>query len=695
MADFILELYSEEIPATMQAKAGQDIIRLFETALADYDIEIDPPQAHVAPQRLALLAQLPSHTPAKSEQRKGPRLNAPEKAIKGFMKSVNVSNPDMLEVKEDPKGDYYVFIQQSDARPMPQLLQEIIPALIRNFPWPKSMRWLPPTEERDKEGDAPLRWIRPLRAILCRFDKEIIPFTLNGITSGGVSYGHRFLSPAAIEIKHSHDYLRNLEEHFVLADSAIREALIVEEGQRLAHAQGLSMIEDMALVQETAGLVEWPVPFIGKIDDEFMDVPEEVLITAMRNHQRYFSLRAQKTGKMAPYFIAISNMVTEDEGALIRAGNERVLRARLSDAAFFWQQDQKTPLASLLPQLGEIVFHAKLGSVYDKVKRLEKLAASLADTFAVEQEKAQRAAELSKSDLVTSMVYEFPELQGIMGRYYALANGEDEDVAAAIGAHYSPLGPSDAVPETRLGCVVALADKIDTLAGFWLIDETPTGSKDPYALRRAAYAIIRILLETKTRLPLHDIFTAAIAAYDSVSSSGKNEDKLASLINFIADRLKVHLREQGIAHDIVAAIVADISADDDLVTLVERTALLSEFLQSEDGENLLAAYIRADGICKKADNVKAVSDASLFEEAAEGHLFEALCELDFSNKKDAAAYAANLQNLAALREPVDAFFETVMVNVEDADIRRNRQALLAQLIMQMNKIADLSQIKRG
>ena len=577
-------------------------------------------------------------------------------------------------MRDDKKGAFYVLEIDEPGRPLAAALGDYLPQMIEGFQWPKSMRW----------GDKSLRWVRPLRGILCVFDGAVIPFEVDGIKTGDTTFGHRFMAPAALTITKPSEYLGALETAYVLADAAIREAMVAEGAAQLASEVGCELVEDAGLIRETAGLVEWPVPLLGKIDDAFMDVPEEVLISVMRTHQKYFALR-DRDGKLAPYFITISNMATEDKGAAIVAGNERVLRARLSDGRFFWDQDRKETLESRLPALDKITFQAQLGTVAEKAARIATLSEVLAPALSANETAARDAGRLCKADLTSGMVYEFPELQGIMGGYYADNDGLGEVVAAAIRDHYSPLGPGDAIPQTPEGGVVALADKIDSLAGFWSIDEKPTGSKDPYALRRAALGVIRILLETDTRLALTQVLDKAFTQY------GCAESPSADLLGFIADRLKVYLRDRGISHDVVSAVFA--LGSDDVVETAQRAKHLQAFLADEDGANLKAAFGRAHGICAKADHKAANVDANLLKEPAETALHQAIEIQQNLPMASLADYSAYLDGLATLRAPVDAFFEAVMVNDEDDAIRQNRLSLLQSLIALMQRAAAFDLIE--
>ena len=665
MADLLIELYSEEIPAGMQADAAEQLKRKLIEFFDSCSVRPDSLDSHVAPQRVALIATgLPTSVPDRKEQKKGPRVDAPEKAITGFLRANGLDSMDRLSVEKEKKGAFYVLDINEKGGALADELAQFMPGLIEGFQWPKSMRW----------GGGALRWVRPLRGILCLFGGQPVPFGIGGLESGNITYGHRFMAPEAITISDPNDYVSALDKAHVMVDAAVREAMIAETATTLAASVDCALVEDAGLISETAGLVEWPVPLLGTIDDEFMYLPEEVLISIMRTHQKYFALRDKK-GKLAPYFITISNMVTDDKGEAIISGNERVLRARLSDGRFFWDQDRKETLKSRLPSLEKITFQAKLGTVGQKAARMAVLAEQLAPALSADNKAAKQAATLSKADLVSGMVYEFPELQGIMGGYYAQNDGMDEAVVAAICDHYKPLGPGDTIPETAEARAVSLADKIDSLAGFWSIDEKPTGSKDPFALRRAALGIIRILLETEARLALAPFFAIAFDLY------GCKKPPVDDLLGFIADRLKVHLRGAGISHGVVNAVFA--LGSDDVVELATQSAQLKAFLDSEDGANLKAAYTRANGICAQAKHDGDTVDEKLFAAPQEQALHQAIMAED-----TALDYQQQLDALATLRGPVDAFFEAVMVNDEDEEIRHNRLSMLKRLVIRMRRLAD-------
>lgn len=676
MADLLLELFSEEIPARMQKRASEDLQKLVTDALAKEDMFGEGAKAFATPRRLTLvITGLPARQQDRKEERKGPRVGAPEKAMEGFLKSTGLTL-DQCETREDKKGEYYVAVIDKPGRGTDELIAEIVPDVIRNFPWPKSMRW----------GSGSLRWVRPLHSIVCTLDGEVVPFNVDGIEAGNTTYGHRFMGPDAITVKTFDDYVEKLDRQKVMLDAQARAAHILEDAKNLAHAQNLELIDDEALLHEVAGLVEWPTVLMGSIDDEFMAVPQEVLTSTMRANQKYFALKDPKTGNLAPRFIVVSNIEPADGGAAVVNGNERVLRARFSDARFLWDEDKKHSLEEFAKKLGEVVFHAKLGTVADKSARISKLAGELALVTNADKAKAELAGRLCKADLVSGMVYEFPDLQGIMGRYYALADDYDAEVADAIAQHYQPQGPSDDVPDGAVAQAVALADKLDTLTGFWAIDEKPTGSKDPYALRRAALGIIRMILEGNLRLRLLAVFP---------NSDEQNRD----LLSFFADRLKVHLREQGVRHDLVDAVFA-LDNQDDLLLIVRRVEALADFLGTDDGANLLAGFKRATNILR----IEEKKDKTAYAGAPDTALFELdeekVLAAEIAKARDAAAkavdkedFAAAMSALADLRGPVDAFFDKVTVNADDAKVRENRLKLLSEIRTALHGVADFSKIE--
>ncbi|RKQ73652.1 glycine--tRNA ligase subunit beta [Oceanibaculum indicum] len=688
MADLLLEIFSEEIPARMQARAAEDLKRLVCDGLTAAGLEYESAAAYVTPRRLALSVEgLPLTQPDVTEERRGPRVGSPEQALAGFLKANNLASIDACEQRDTGKGVFYFLTVEKRGAATQDVLPELLVEAIRKLPWPKSMVW----------GEADFRWVRPMHSILCLFNGQALPGRLDlgggrEILFGDRTRGHRFLAPAELAADNAEDYKAKLKAAKVILDPAERRAAILSQAETLAANAGLVLKQDEALLDEVTGLVEWPVALMGRIDEAFMDVPPEVLTTSMRSHQKYFAVET-KSGALAPHFVVISNMEPSDGGAVIIGGNERVLRARLSDAKFFWDQDRKQSLESRLPALANITFHAKLGTLADKVGRVRALAAHLASLIpGADAKMADRAAQLAKADLVTGMVGEFPELQGIMGRYYARHDGEGEAVAEAIADHYSPLGPSDRCPTAPNSVALALADKLDTLVGFFAIDEKPTGSKDPYALRRAALGIIRLIVENGLRLSLQEVFAKA----------GAKPEVVADLMAFFADRLKVAMREQGVRHDLVSAVFA-LGNEDDLVRLLKRVDALAAFLSSEDGANLLIAYRRAANIVaieekKDSRTYEGRADLKLIKargEVAEAELHGTLgvIEVKIADALKAEDFAAAMASLASLRAPVDRFFESVTVNAEDAELRENRLKLLAKIRDTMNQLADFSKVE--
>ncbi|GAA0537539.1 glycyl-tRNA synthetase beta chain [Rhizomicrobium palustre] len=687
MADLLLELFSEEIPARMQAQAAKDLERLVVGALSDRGLLFEGSKAFAGPRRLTLVcAGLPVKQPDVSEEKKGPRITAPEKAIEGFLRSAGVTL-EQCEKRDDGKGEFYVAVIHRKGRDTAEVLAEVIPECMAKLPWPKSMRWIP--------GEA-TRWVRPLHSILCTLGGEVVPFEFAGVKSGKQTRGHRFLSAGVITANSFEMYRADLKHHHVMLDAADRKETILEQAKTAAFALGLELIEDEGLLEEVAGLNEWPTVLIGRIEDQFMDVPAEILQTSMRTHQKYFSLRDPKTGKFANRFAVVSNMVAEDGGAAIIAGNERVLRARLSDAKFFWDLDRQTKLADRVDALKGITFHAKLGTQYERVMRIVALAGEIAAKIGADVEKAKRAALLCKADLTTGVVGEFPELQGVMGRYYAIHDGEDAEVADAIRDHYKPVGPSDAVPTSKVSIAVALADKLDQLVWFFRYDEKPTGSGDPFALRRAALGVIRLILENKLFLPL-TAHTSQADYYNSEKGIGRIVH--SELLTFFADRLKVALKEKGTRYDLIDAVFS-LGNEDDLVRLVARVEALQSFLKTEAGTNLLAGYKRAANILKaeeKKDKTtyegEAEASALVLEE--EMALFAELQKAAGQVKADIEAerFVEAMGVMAGLRAPVDAFFDKVTVNDKDASLRKNRLLLLSQLRATLHLVADFSKIE--
>jgi glycyl-tRNA synthetase beta chain len=726
MPELLLELLSEEIPARMQARAAEDLKRLVCERLEKAQLTWDRAESFVTPRRLALVVEgLPTKQPGVQLERKGPRVGSPAPAIEGFLKANGFTSLDELEIRETEKGQFYFAVRNQEGADTALLIAGIISEVLHMFPWPKSMRWGP---------DDAFRWIRPLHTCLIIFENASYNFDLwtNKTT------GHRFLAPGWFEVRDFADYKAKLRNAKVIIDQAERRQVISDEARRLATTEGLRLRDDEGLLEEVTGLVEWPVPMLGSIDPEFMDVPPEVLITAMRAHQKYFSLLDAER-RLAPRFVLVANTEAEDGGRAIAAGNERVLRARLSDAKFFWDEDRKRTLESRVPKLAERVFHAKLGSDLQRTQRLKKLVGTICayvqpeyyrpqrsvpeiinDVIAARDadpnlhKHAEQAAWLCKADLTTAMVSEFPELQGVMGRHYALHDGEPARVADAIAEHYSPQGPSDSCPTAPVSVAVALADKIDTLVGFFVIGEKPTGSKDPYALRRAALGAIRLIIENGLRIPLCRVFEGAADGYKSLGNSALSlqlpriprevwESVFDDLLAFFIDRLKVHLREHGVRHDLIAAVfAADGQGDDrgDLVQLLARVDALRDFLDTDDGANLLTAYRRASNIVRIEEN----KDGTIYDGEADGRLLEEQQEIELyrslaaaragiSDALEGERFGEAMAALAGLRAPVDAFFDHVTVNCRESHLRVNRLRLLSRIRSALGGVADFSQIE--
>ncbi|TVR07484.1 MAG: glycine--tRNA ligase subunit beta [Salinarimonadaceae bacterium] len=712
MPDLLLELFSEEIPARMQRKAAEELRKRVTDALVEGGFLYDGARAFVTPRRLALhVAGLPAKGRDQREERKGPRVGAPEGAIQGFLKAAGLSSIDEAQIQSDPKkGDFYVAAIERPGRPTAEFLAEALPAIIRAFPWPKSMRWGAASREPGS-----LAWVRPLRAIVCTFgpeteEPEIVRFTVGDVASGDVTFGHRFMAPDAIQVRRLDDYVSALEKAKVMLDADKRRDVIAHDARDLAFAQGLSVVEDEGLLEEVAGLVEWPVALMGSFDEDFLAIPDEVIRATIRANQKCFVL-AGPDGRLANRFILVSNLLASDGGAEIVAGNERVVRARLSDARFFWETDRKVRLEDRLEKLKSIVFHEKLGAQHERVERIAALSRELAAMVGADADAAGRAARLAKADLVTEMVGEFPELQGLMGRYYAAGQGEEPAVAAAIEDHYKPLGPSDSVPSDPVAVAVALADKIDTLTGFWAIDEKPTGSKDPYALRRAALGVIRLIVDNGLKIPLLRVFEplflqwgAKIGAPEAAQGVGKAASRPdeTDLLAFIVERLKVYLRDKGARHDLIDAVFA-LPGQDDLTSAVRRVEALGRFLDSEDGANLLAGYRRAANILR----IEEKKDGRAFDAAPDlqliqsrGQIEEKALAVALAKAREEAAKAVSAEDfeaairaLSQLRGPVDAFFENVTVNAEDPALRENRLRLLDALRQATRGVADFSTIQ--
>jgi glycyl-tRNA synthetase beta chain len=740
MADLLIELFSEEIPARMQAKAAEDLKRLVTDGLVEAGLTYGGAAAFATPRRLCLaLADLPAVSPDTREERKGPRTDAPEKALEGFLRSTGLTR-DQLEARDEKKGQVWFAVIEKPGRPAAEIVAEVLEQAIRNFPWPKSMRW----------GSGSLRWVRPLHAILCILTgddgAEVVPLDVDGIQAGDTTRGHRFMAPGAFRVSSFEDYEAKLRKACVVLNPAARAETIWHDAQQAAFAAGFELVEDKGLLTEVAGLVEWPVVLMGDIGAEFIDLPPEVLQTSMKEHQKFFSVKNPKTGRIEK-FVTVANRETADDGATILAGNQKVLAARLSDAKFFWENDLRTVaengMATMSESLSNVTFHRELGSQAERIDRIAALARRIAPIVGADADEAELAAKVVKADLASEMVYEFPELQGIMGRYYAKNAGLSDAVADACRDHYSPLGPSDDVPAAPVSVAVALADKLDTLTGFWAIDEKPTGSKDPYALRRAALGVIRLVLANEIRMPLdrfidiqllrfkdatrdevpsdgvdmiideiadHGVFAAAIETVldkfkdrDGAEALAKLKtdvpDLSEDLLSFFHDRLKVHLKGEGIRHDVIDACV-NMPGSDDLTLLVKRANALAAFLDTEDGANLTQGFKRANNILAQAEEKDGVeysfgADPKFAEAEEEKALFTAL---------DAAAaridpamaeedFAGAMAAMADLRAPIDAFFDAVQINTDNQIVRRNRLNLLARIRDICMTVADLTRIE--
>ena len=714
MPDLLLELFSEEIPARMQRQAAENLKKLTTDALVNGGLVYEGAKAFVTPRRLALsIHGLPAKQPDLKEEKKGPRVGAHDGAIQGFLKAAGLKSISEAKVQNDKKGDFYIAITERKGRATSEVIAELIPSIVRSFPWPKSMRW----------GSGSLIWVRPLHSIICTFgpeteEPEVVRFDIDGVKSGNKTLGHRVMSSGEITVKRLDDYAKKLEAARVVLDADRRKEIILADAKNIALAQGLELIEDEALLEEVAGLVEWPVVLIGEFEKEFLDIPAEVIRATIRINQKCFVLRDPKTGKLANKFILVSNLEATDGGEAIKAGNARVIRARLSDAKFFWDTDRKTKLEARLPKFEQITFHEKLGTQAARIERIAKLAKELAPIVKADPAKAEKAARLAKADLLTEVVGEFPEVQGLMGKYYALAEGIDKEIAAALEDHYKPQGPTDRVPTAPVSVAVALADKLDTLVGFWAIDEKPTGSKDPYALRRAALGTIRLVIDNKLRIPLkrilvdgHDVIVEPIAERNQQRKPlGKKDEPLElvkdaavsipDLLSFFADRLKVYLRDHGARHDLVDAVFS-LEGQDDLLLIVNRVRALGKFLDTEDGKNLLAGYKRAANILsieEKKDGIGAFKNSpnpKLFEDKFESHLWGTIQSTisDAQMNIKAERYEDAMESLSTLRTAIDAFFEKVHVNAPKPEVRANRLKLLNAFRACVDQIADFSRIE--
>ncbi|WP_170475738.1 glycine--tRNA ligase subunit beta [Ruegeria arenilitoris] len=738
MPDLLIELFSEEIPARMQARAGEDLKKRITSGLVEAGLTYSSAVALTTPRRLALAVEgVLAESPTIREERKGPKVGAPDKAIEGFLRGAGLTR-DQLEERDTPKGAVYFAVIEKTGRPAAEIVAEVLEATIRNFPWPKSMRW----------GNGGLRWVRPLHSILCILSDEsgaqVVPMMVEGIPAGDTTEGHRFMAPGRFSVNSFEDYAEKLKRSYVMLAPEERAEHIWNDAQNLAFAAGLDVVEDKGLLAEVAGLVEWPVVLMGQIDAEFLDLPPEVLQTSMKEHQKFFSVRNPRTERIER-FITVANRETADNGATILAGNQKVLSARLADAKFFWDNDLRVAESDITHwtrALENVTFHNKLGTQAQRIQRIASLARELAPTTGVDANLSEKAARLAKADLSSEMVYEFPELQGLMGRYYIKAAGEDASVAAVAQEHYSPLGPSDDVPTSALSVTVALADKLDTLAGFWAIDEKPTGSKDPFALRRAALGVIRLVLSNDLRLPLdrffdsqlvraesaannalprenvehlldeiadHGVFGAAFQAVkekigeipnsDFLKLEKKVPDSSDDLLDFFHDRLKVFLREEGIRHDIIDACIA-MDGNDDLTLLVKRARALNAVIETEDGENLVQGFKRANNILAQAEEKDGVeysygAEIKFAETDSEKALFDALdtTKTNIDQALKSEDFPAAMSAMASLRAPVDAFFEDVQVNTDNDILRRNRLNLLNQIRQVCSSVADLTRIE--
>lgn len=739
MPNLLIELFSEEIPARMQAGAAENLKTLVTNGLVEAGLTYSGAKAFSTPRRLALAVEgVSAESPTVREERKGPKVGAPEKAIEGFLRGAGISRGD-LEERETPKGAIYFATIEKEGRAAEAIIAETLEATIRNFPWPKSMRW----------GDGSLRWVRPLHSIICLFEDEagsrVIDFEIDGIKSGATTEGHRFMAPKRFSVTSFDDYEAQLKRAFVVLNAKERADDILQDATNQAFANGLELVEDNGLLMEVAGLVEWPVVLMGSIDETFLDLPPEVLQTSMKEHQKFFSVRNPKTNRIER-FVTVANKRTSDNGATILAGNRKVLAARLSDAKFFWENDlrvAKDGIETWTAQLSNVTFHNKLGSQAERIERISALARDLAPFVGADEDNAEKSAKLAKADLSSEMVYEFPELQGLMGRYYAKAAGLSDEIAAVAEEHYAPLGPSDNVPSAPLSVIVALADKIDTLTGFWAVSEKPTGSKDPFALRRAALGVIRLVRENNLSLRLerfvslqlvrhkigilgssnpddtdllHQVLAemgthgAFEAAYRVIEGKGDGSadfkqlgqdlpDTLCDLMSFFHDRLKVHLKDEGIRHDVIDACLAN-PQNDDLRLIAERATALERVLNTEEGANLVQGFKRANNILKQAELKDGVeysygADFKYAETDEEKVLFTALDQAAEAIAASLALgdHAGAMAAMAELRHPVDAFFEAVQINVDNEVLRRNRLNLLSRIRSVCGQVADLAQLE--
>jgi glycyl-tRNA synthetase beta chain len=702
MPDLLLELFSEEIPARMQAKAADDLRRMVTDKLVAEGLVYEGAKAFATPRRLTLTVHgIPARQSDLKEERKGPRVGGPDAAIQGFLKATGLASLDEAKIQRDPKkGDFYIALIEKPGRATLDVLADILPVIVRTFPWPKSMRW----GERSARPGA-LQWVRPLHAIVATFgmeteEPEVVPFAVDGIAVGQTTFGHRFMAPAPISVRRFEDYEAKLQAAKVVLDPQARKDIILREAKTWAEAQNFELVEDQVLLDEVAGLVEWPVVLMGAFDPEFLSIPSEVIRATIRNNQKCFVVSDPQTGKLTNKFILTANIEASDGGQAIVAGNERVIRARLSDAKFFYETDLKTKLEDRLPKFDAIVFHEKLGTQARRIERIVLSAADFAREAKADVEKAKRAARLAKADLLTEVVGEFPELQGLMGKYYALAQGEDASVAAACEEHYKPQGPTDRVPSDPVSVAVALADKIDILVGFWAIDEKPTGSKDPYALRRAALGVIRIAIEREINLVPRSLLESRIKWVRADLSDVEISEIGDSFRRFFEDRLTIQLRDQGARHDLVAAVL-DLGGNEiGLLSIVRRVEALGKFLDTDDGKNLLAGTKRAANILRieeKKDGkaYDGAPDPALYSLDEEKALAKAIAQVKVEANAAVASedFAGAMSALAELRPAVDAFFERVKVNDDDAAVRENRLKLLNEIRAATRAVADFSKIQ--
>ena len=720
MADLLLELFSEEIPAGLQKRACDDLKKMVTNGLVEAGLTYASAGTFATPRRLCLtIDALLNESPRTREERKGPRVDAPEQALNGFLRGAGLTK-DQLEIRDDKKGQTYYAVIEKAGRPASEIVAEVVTAAIRNFPWSKSMRW----------GTGTLRWVRPLHSILCILSAEdgteVVDFEIDGIQSGNLTAGHRFLAPEWFSVNSFEQYQVELKKAFVVLDGQERADHIWEDAKNMAFAQGLELVEDADLLTEVAGLVEWPVVLMGDIAEDFLNLPPEVLITSMKEHQKFFSVKNPKTGRIEK-FVTVANRTTANNGATILAGNQKVLFARSSDAKFFWENDLRIAKAGMgewTDKLQNVTFHNKLGTQAERIDNIAALAGEIAPLVGADVNLATQAAKLAKADLSSEMVGEFAKLQGLMGRYYAAEAGLPAEVGAASQEHYSPLGPTDVVPTAPVSVAVAMADKIDTLTGFWAIDEKPTGSKDPFALRRAALGVIRLILENDVRVGLYTILQSGFRLQpskniESAAKSSIGEAKLKAaisidetsleynpkkavvygLLSFFHDRLKVYLKDAGISHDVIDACLA-MPNNDDFTLLVKRAQALQDFRNTEDGENLLQGFKRANNILTAEEKKDGVSyegtpEVKFAEEDAERALFIALDENEpkITDAINAEDFAAAMTALAALRGPIDAFFEAVQVNADTQIVRRNRLCLLNRIRAIMGVVSDFTLIE--